>query len=71
MATQKQTLKPASELARAKPAHYPNESAEYRAARTALLGEGPDMNPLWIILDTTPEGRGTDWYPKLDYGDAA
>lgn len=27
----------------------------------------PDMNPLWIILDTTPEGRGTDWYPKLDY----
>lgn len=28
----------------------------------------PDMNPLWIILDTTPEGRGTDWYPKLDDG---
>ncbi|MDQ2987441.1 MAG: DUF899 family protein [Armatimonadota bacterium] len=27
----------------------------------------PDMNPLWIILDTTPEGRGTDWYPKLKY----
>lgn len=27
----------------------------------------PDMNPLWIILDTTPEGRGTDWYPKLAY----
>lgn len=26
----------------------------------------PDMNPLWIILDTTPEGRGTDWYPKLN-----
>lgn len=25
----------------------------------------PDMNPLWIILDTTPEGRGIDWYPKL------
>lgn len=28
----------------------------------------PDMNPLWIILDTTPEGRGTDWYPTLDDG---
>ncbi len=28
----------------------------------------PDMNPLWIILDTTPEGRGSDWYPKLSYG---
>ncbi|MEJ7838670.1 MAG: DUF899 family protein [Thermomicrobiales bacterium] len=27
----------------------------------------PDMNPLWIILDTTPEGRGTDWYPQLEY----
>lgn len=28
----------------------------------------PDMDPLWTLLDTTPEGRGTDWYPKLDYG---
>lgn len=26
----------------------------------------PDLNPLWILLDTTPEGRGADWYPKLD-----
>lgn len=26
----------------------------------------PDPNPLWIILDTVPGGRGTDWYPKLD-----
>lgn len=26
----------------------------------------PDMNPLWILLDTTPEGRGKDWYPSLD-----
>jgi predicted dithiol-disulfide oxidoreductase (DUF899 family) len=28
----------------------------------------PDLMPLWTILDTTPEGRGTSWYPKLDYG---
>jgi predicted dithiol-disulfide oxidoreductase (DUF899 family) len=28
----------------------------------------PDFDPLWTILDTTPEGRGTDWRPKLDYG---
>ena len=28
----------------------------------------PDLMPLWTILDTTPEGRGTDWYPKLEYG---
>ena len=27
----------------------------------------PDPTPLWNILDLTPEGRGTDWYPKLDY----
>jgi predicted dithiol-disulfide oxidoreductase (DUF899 family) len=25
----------------------------------------PDMNPLWVLLDTTPEGRGTTWYPAL------
>ncbi len=27
----------------------------------------PDLTPLWTILDCTPEGRGTDWYPKLEY----
>jgi predicted dithiol-disulfide oxidoreductase (DUF899 family) len=27
----------------------------------------PDLPPMWNLLDTTPEGRGTDWYPKLDY----
>ena len=30
--------------------------------------DAPDMTPLWTILDTTPEGRGTYWYPKLDDG---
>lgn len=28
----------------------------------------PDAAPLWMVLDTTPEGRGADWYPQLDYG---
>jgi predicted dithiol-disulfide oxidoreductase (DUF899 family) len=28
----------------------------------------PDLDPLWTVLDTTPEGRGADWYPKLEYG---
>jgi predicted dithiol-disulfide oxidoreductase (DUF899 family) len=28
----------------------------------------PDFAPLWNVLDTTPEGRGADWYPKLEYG---
>jgi predicted dithiol-disulfide oxidoreductase (DUF899 family) len=27
----------------------------------------PDLMPLWTLLDTTPDGRGADWYPKLDY----
>ena len=27
----------------------------------------PDLDPLWLMLDLSPEGRGTDWYPKLDY----
>jgi predicted dithiol-disulfide oxidoreductase (DUF899 family) len=27
----------------------------------------PDPGPMWAILDQTPEGRGADWYPKLEY----
>ena len=27
----------------------------------------PDPALLWTWLDLTPEGRGKDWYPKLDY----
>jgi predicted dithiol-disulfide oxidoreductase (DUF899 family) len=27
------------------------------------------MWPLWNLLDYTPEGRGTDWYPSLTYRD--
>jgi len=27
----------------------------------------PDPTPLWNLLDLTPAGRGTDWYPKLSY----
>nr|WP_207792422.1 DUF899 family protein [Polymorphobacter multimanifer] len=29
--------------------------------------DAPDIASLWSILDLTPEGRGTDWYPKLEY----
>lgn len=40
--------------------------------KSADPGQDPrgavDAMPLWKILDITPEGRGTDWYPKLDYG---
>jgi len=27
----------------------------------------PDLTPLWNFLDCTPQGRGADWYPTLDY----
>lgn len=27
----------------------------------------PDLAPLWNVLDLTPEGRDSDWYPKLSY----
>lgn len=27
----------------------------------------PDLAPLWTMLDLTPDGRGADWYPKLEY----
>jgi predicted dithiol-disulfide oxidoreductase (DUF899 family) len=26
----------------------------------------PELDPLWTLLDTAPEGRG-NWYPKLQY----
>ena len=40
-------------------------------AKTADPGEdprgAPDLMPLWTILDSTPEGRGAQWYPQLEY----
>ena len=26
-----------------------------------------EMDPLWLLLDTVPDGRGTDWHPQLTY----
>ena len=26
-----------------------------------------EMDPLWLLLDTVPEGRGGDWHPRLAY----
>lgn len=38
---------------------------------TECEGQDPrgasDLDPLWTLLDTTPEGWGKGWYPKLDY----
>jgi predicted dithiol-disulfide oxidoreductase (DUF899 family) len=40
-------------------------------AKTADPGQdsrgAPELMPIWTILDSTPEGRGIDWYPKLEY----
>jgi len=40
-------------------------------AEAADPGQDPrgavDIAPLWNILDMTPAGRGTNWYPKLTY----
>jgi len=29
--------------------------------------DAPDIASLWSVLDLTPEGRGSDWYPELNY----
>ena len=29
--------------------------------------DAPDIASLWTVLDLTPGGRGSDWYPKLNY----
>lgn len=29
--------------------------------------DAPDIASLWSILDLTPGGRGSDWYPSLEY----
>lgn len=49
--------------------------AEEMGPATADPGQdprgAPDVMPIWTVLDMTPGGRGTDWYPKLEYGNAA
>ena len=32
-----------------------------------IRGVAETYAPLWHMLDTTPEGRGDDWYPSLNY----
>jgi predicted dithiol-disulfide oxidoreductase (DUF899 family) len=47
---------------------YTGEMSETMADPGQDPRGGPDVDPLWLMLDLTPGGRGTDWYPKLDYG---
>lgn len=44
--------------------------SELLGAKTEPGQEGRHVDmfwPLWSALDLTPEGRGKDWHPKLDY----
>lgn len=45
--------------------------SEEMSGEMADPGQDPrsavEMDPLWLLLDTTPEGRGTDWHPQLTY----
>jgi len=49
--------------------------AEEMGFETADPGQdprgAPDLMPLWTLLDKTPQGRGVDWYPRLEYGSPA
>jgi predicted dithiol-disulfide oxidoreductase (DUF899 family) len=49
--------------------HFYNTELLYApAAEKGQDGRHIDLIwPLWNMLDYTPEGRGTDWYPRLRY----
>jgi predicted dithiol-disulfide oxidoreductase (DUF899 family) len=47
--------------------HYSGELSGAMADPGQDPRGAPDLDPLWLMLDLTPEGRGTDWYPKLRY----
>ncbi len=48
--------------------------AEEMGPSTADPGQdprgAPDVMPIWTVLDMTPGGRGSDWYPELEYDTA-
>lgn len=46
---------------------WASEMAEEMADPGEDPRDAPDLGVLWSVLDLTPEGRGTDWYPKLSY----
>lgn len=50
---------------------YSGEMGEQTADPGQDPRGAPDLDPLWLLLDTTPEGRGADWYPRLDYDEPA
>lgn len=50
--------------------HFWGEETTFATADPGQDPRGaPDLMPIWTVLDTTPEGRDPEWYPKLDYRD--
>jgi predicted dithiol-disulfide oxidoreductase (DUF899 family) len=48
--------------------HFYNTELLYAKPEPGQDGRHVDMIwPLWNLFDFTPEGRGTDWYPRLTY----
>lgn len=48
--------------------HFWGEEMGFETADPGQDPRGaPDLMVLWNILDLTPAGRETDWYPKLSY----
>lgn len=48
--------------------HFYNTELLYAPSEEGQNGRHVDMIwPLWNVFDMTPEGRGTDWYPKHEY----
>jgi len=48
--------------------HFWGSELLYTRPEPGQDGRHVDMIwPLWNLFDTTPEGRGADWYPKLWY----
>jgi predicted dithiol-disulfide oxidoreductase (DUF899 family) len=48
--------------------HFYNTELLFAPKEKGMDGRHVDLIwPLWNLLDFTPEGRGTDWYPKLSY----
>ena len=48
--------------------HFYSTELLYEPPEAGEDGRHVDMFwPLWNLFDLTPEGRGTDWYPRLSY----
>jgi predicted dithiol-disulfide oxidoreductase (DUF899 family) len=48
--------------------HFYNTELLFAPREPGMDGRHVDsIWPIWSVFDFTPEGRGTDWYPRLSY----